>query len=284
MLRKWKENKDTQTVALLAALFMMNLHSLMEINVSVRPYGICFYVLIAIIAIAYGEPLLLKGKAAIRKAANTAVVLFWVVVAILATTTITNRVVDHVSMNFKTESHAQFMDKLDRYIALDVFTDDYYKTLYVAQHENQPQYQEKVAKYAGQLRKSGTFTNCDAVARYYYMPRGLLDEVFVCSMEGIAQKAADKDAWNGEFEFYRAKVLPTYAGDWANAEDPFVEGVLSVRDYLERYSQGRMEEVELTEENKAFIAAVETVWSNPDMTPEESFVLLSQFSYAESEA
>ena len=108
-------------------------------------------------------------------------------------------------------------------------------------------------RYAEELRASGTYTACSGLARYYYLPKGQFEELFACSREGIAQEASVADAWNLQLDFYRNQVLPT-----AGAENMTVvaDGVLALRDWLETYSEGRLEEIWLTDENRAFLDAV----------------------------
>ena len=184
---------------------------------------------------------------------------------------------------YETDNLSDFMETVERFVTYDALDDDYYKILYIARGEGNSRYNYNVRKYAMALQKSGAFTNCDAVARYYYLPQGKLDELFACSMEGIRQKASDQEAWNTELDFYRAKVLTTMEEDWSNAREPFINGIVNFCNELAAYNEGRMEPIELTEDNQQFVDAVMQVWKSTDMSAEDSYALLSQFSEAESE-
>lgn len=284
LLRKRKENGDPLAAVFLSCILMLNIHSFMEINLSIRAYAIMAYFLMAIMMLAFGEPVLVKGKRSVKRAAAAAAAGMWLTIVTFAGITISFRAVDRISASYETTNLADFMHTLDKFIAFDAINDDYYKILYLSNSFGYPEFSNNAEKYAKELRDSGTFTNCDAVARYFYLPAGRIEALFACSMEGIAQKAADTVAWDAEFDFYRARVMTAFQNDWENAEMPFIEGVLRVRDYLASWNEGRMEQIVLSEENQAFVEAVEKVWKDPEMTPEESYSLLSQYSYAESES
>lgn len=283
LLRKWKQDGDPLATMFLACLVMMNLHSLMEINFSVRAYAVSAYLLLAIMIVAFGEPLLLKSKEAVKRIAVGTAAAFWVLITVFVGICISYRTVLHLSEEYQTEDYESFMATLERFITFDALDDDYYKVLYLAQGQGVDRYSNNVRKYAMELRESGAFTNCDAVARYYYLPQGRLEDVFACSLEGIRQKAADAVSWNTELDFYRARVLTTMRNDWVHAKEPFIAGVLSFYDALVLYNEGRIEPVELTEDNQKFMDAVFQVWKDPDMSVEDSYALLAQYSEAESE-
>jgi len=283
LLRKWGRGADPLASAFLACLVMMNLHSAMEINFSVRAYGILAYFLLAVITVAYGEPLLLKGKDTVKRAATLTAVCFWALIVMWAGVCISYRITLYRASDFTTESREEYMDTLEGFIAMDALDDEYYKILYIAQSGGDPAYELKAQKYAQQVRNGGAFTNCDALARYYYMPRGMMDEMFACTREGIDQKASDPESWNGELDFYRATVLEFYAQDWSAARESYLNGVLALRDKLADFNMDRIQPIELTEDNQAFLQTAEQVWQNPNMSDEEAYALLDQFGEAESE-
>ena len=237
----------------------------------------------AVMTVAYGEPILLKGEKAVKRAAAGTAAAFWMLIAVFAGICISYRTVLHLSEKYETENFEDFMKTVERFITFDALDDDYYKILYVAQGQGVDRYSNNVRKYALELRESGAFTNCDAAARYFYLPQGRLQELFACSMEGIRQKAADPESWNTELDFYRATVLTTMQFDWKNARELFINGVLHFYNELAAYNEGRIEPIELTEDNQKFMDAVIQVWKSTDMSTEDSYALLSQFSEAESE-
>ena len=110
------------------------------------------------------------------------------------------------------------------------------------------------------------------MARYYYLPKGQLEELFACSREGIAQEASTADAWKLPLKFHRTEVLPAIAPEDISV---FVDGVLAAKAYLENYSKGRLEEIELTEENQAFLDTVSSVQED-GLSGADAYQLLTQ--------
>ena len=127
-------------------------------------------------------------------------------------------------------------------------------------------------RYAEKLRASGTYTACSGLAQYYYLPRGQFEDLFACSREGIAQEASAADAWNLQLDFYRNDVL---AAAGAEHMDEFTDGVLALQDYLDEYSQGRMEEIALSDENQMFLNAVSSVRES-GMEAENAWMYLTE--------
>ena len=104
------------------------------------------------------------------------------------------------------------------------------------------------------LREAGTYFSCTGLSKYYYLYLGQIDQVFETSREAIAQKASDQNAWDIQFAFYREEVLPVLTAE--NAGD-FVDGVLATKAYLESYNQTHTGQITVSEEDGAFLAAVE---------------------------
>jgi len=283
LLRKWKRGEDSMATMFLAVLVMMNVHGFMDFNFSVRAYSVAAYLLLAIMTVAYGEPLFLRGKKAVVKTAKTTAVLFWAVLIAWTSVAISYRVVSEVSSRYQTTDHGELMKTLEKFIAADALDDDYFKIMYLNYGVGVPQYTQKVDQYALTLRNSGTFTNCDAVARYYYLRNGELEEAFASTREGIAQKAADKASWNLELDFYRSSMLKSLEPYWEEYIDSYIQGVLDLRDYLISYNQNRLETIELTEENQAFIDTVIAISKDTSLSAEAAYEMLDVHSYAESE-
>lgn len=284
LLKKWKQNREPLAIVFLACLFMMNLHSFIEFNFSIRAYGIIAYLLLAIMVLAYGEPMFMKDKKAIQKWSNCTAAGLLAVIAVFFVVAFSYRVVIHKATAFETTSLEDYLDTMDDYIAFDAFNDDYYKIMYVAQGGASPRHIPNVHKYAQELRASGTYTNCDGAARYYYLPLKDFENFFACYKEGISQKAADPRAWNIAFDFFRSTAFEFLANDWDNVSRDYIEGVLGVRDYMLEFSAGQLDGIQLSDENQAYINALEQIWKDPEMTPEVSKLILQEFSFAESEA
>lgn len=270
LIRRLRQGPDALAAMFVACLVMMNLHGLMELIFSVRGYLVCAMTLMAIMTLAYGEPLLLKGKESVKKATVFAAVACWIMLAVFGVMLESYRLVQLQSSKLKTTDFDEFMTTLERYITLDAFCDEYHKAVYIANGNGKTEYQAQTNQYAAALRRTKTYTYCTAVAEYYYLPQGNLNEMFACSREGIAQKAADKDSWNFQFEFYRDTVLPALTPSFMEI---YLTGVLETRDYLTEYSVGRLEEIEVTEENQQFLEEIDNVYKQ-GMSNEEAYTYL----------
>lgn len=251
LLRRLREGRDPLAAALLACWVMLNSHSLMEINYSVRPFQCLCFALLLLPVPLYGRPL--PEKAAKRGGAvlNAAVVLY---LAVFTALLLSHRQVLREAREFSTSSRTEFLETLEGFIRRDVFDrEDYYLSYVGNAPGNVSRYAGNVQRYVKALRRSGTYPACSGLARYYYLPRGEYAELFACSREGIAQEASNRDSWNLQLEFYRNEVLPA-AGE--AHMDEAAAGFLALRDYLEDCNVGRLEEIVLTRENRAFLDAV----------------------------
>ena len=180
---------------------------------------------------------------------------------------------------FSTGNAEVFMSATKRWAEMDRFDPEQQQLNYVGNAVilGDAQYREDMERYAKALRKSGTYTACSGLAKYYYLPRGEYEQMFACSREGVAQEASVSDAWNQQFDFYRLEVLPEMNADWMPV---FVSGVLDLRDDLDAFDEGRLESIALTEENRAFVERVQTVRDN-GMDGAAALLYLSVFGAAE---
>ena len=280
IIRHLKGEDGAVAAMLLSCWVMMNTHSLMEINFSIRAFQCVALPLLILPVLLWGQPR--SGKAASRCAIvlNCALCLY---LAVFGGLLESRRMVQRESAEFSATTVSEFMETMESYIRRDVFDHEQNQLNYVgnAVRLNNSLYSGNMQKYAEELRSSGTYPACSGLARYYYLPRGEFEELFACSREGIAQEASTKEAWNLQIEFYRNEVL-TAAGEEHVGE--FVDGVLALRDYLETYSQGRLEEIELTEENQTFLDAVSGAIEG-GVSGKPVYVYLTQIlGYGQSEA
>ena len=175
-----------------------------------------------------------------------------------------------------------FLDAMVDYTRRDVFDHEQYQLTFVGNTVllNDSRYNVYLRKYVEELRASGTYTACSGLARYYYLPKGDFEELFACSREGIAQEASTNAAWDLQVEFYRTEVLPAAGEQMA----VFLDGVLALKDYLAEQNQGRLQAIVLTEENQAFLNAVDAVRAQ-GMSEDAAFIYLTQvhgFTQAEN--
>ena len=257
-LQAVRKEKDSLAAALLAAWVMMNLHSLMEINFSVRGFRCFAYVLLVLPVLLYARPLLKGDTAKGRKKSKTAgiilVVGYALYLAVFGGLLESARMTDRKAENFQTSDVYEYLDFLRGCVRGNVFDHDTYQRSYVANavQLNDRAYNGDMLKYVKRLRSSATYENDSALARYYYLPRQEWDELFTCSLEGIHQVRSSPDGWNLQMDFYREEVLPAMGADNVSA---FVDGVLALGDALDAMNaEGRLEPVALNETNQSFMA------------------------------
>lgn len=252
LIRNLRSETGTMAAMLLACWVMMNSHSLIELNFSIRAYQCVAFTLLLLPVILYAKPL---SQKAAKWGGIAAAGFVWLYLLVFGGLLESHRMVQREVAEFSTSSVTEFMETLRDYVRRDVFDHEQNQLTFVGNAVllNDSRYNGDMRKYAEELRSVGTYTASSGLAQYYYLPRGEFEELFACSREGIAQEASAKDAWNLQIQFYRNEVLPA-AG--AEHMDVFIDGVLALREYLAQYSEGRLEEIELTEENQAFLDAV----------------------------
>ena len=277
-LQAVRKEKDGLAAALLAAWVMMNLHSLMEINFSVRGVKCFAYVLLVLPILLYARPLLAGGTAKARKQAKTAgmvlAVGYALYLAVFGGLLESARMADRKAENFQTSDVYEYLDFLRGCVRGNVFDHDSYQRSYVANavQLNDRAYNGDLVKYVKQLRASGTYENDSALARYYYLPRQEWDEMFDCSLEGIHQVRSSPDGWDLQMDFYREEVLPAMGAD--NVET-FVDGVLDLGGALDAMNaEGRLETVELNETNQAFLTLCRSV-REQGLSEQDAYTVLS---------
>ena len=277
-LRAVRKEKDSLAAALLAVWVMMNLHSLMEINFSVRGFKCFAYVLLALPVLLYAKPLAAVDTQKARKMAKTAglalLTCFAVYLAVFGGLLERARMTDRKAERFETSDVYEYLDFLRGCVRGDVFDHDSYQRNYVATAVQMDDWKcnSDMLKYVKQLRASGTYENDSALARYYYLPRQEWDELFDCSLEGIRQVRSSPDGWNLQMEFYREEVLPAMGAD--NAET-FMDGVLALGEALDAMNaEGRLETVELNKTNQSFLTLCRSV-KEQALTGQDAYTVLS---------
>lgn len=280
-LQAVRKEKDSLAAALLAAWVMMNLHSLMEINFSVRGFRCFAYVLLVLPVLLYARPLLAGETAKARKQMKTVgilvTVLYALYLAVFGGLLESARMTDRKAENFQTSDVYEYLDFLRGCVRGNVFDHDTYQRSYVANavQLNDRAYNGDMLKYVKQLRSSGTYENDSALARYYYLPRQEWDELFACSLEGIHQVRSSPDGWNYQMDFYREEVLPAMGADNVSA---FVDGVLALGDALDAMNaEGRLEPVALNETNQSFMALCRSV-KEQGISGQDTYTILAMLA------
>ena len=277
-LQAVRKEKDGLAAVLLAAWVMMNLHSLMEINFSVRGFKCFAYVLLTLPVLLYARPLLAGETGKTRKQAKTVGILVTVgyalYLAVFGGLLESARMTDRKAENFQTSNVYEYLDFLRGCVRGNVFDHDSYQRSYVANavQLNDRAYNGDLMKYVKQLRSSGTYETDSALARSYYLPRQEWDELFDCSLEGIRQVRSSPDGWNLQMDFYREEVLPAMGADNVSA---FVDGVLALGGALDAMNaEGRLEPVALNETNQAFLTLCRSV-KEQDLSGQDAYTVLS---------
>ena len=262
-LQAIRKEKDSLAAALLSALVMMNLHSLMEINFSVRGFKCFAYMLLVLPILLYAQPLLAGETAKARKQTKTVGILVTVgyalYLAVFGGLLESARMTDRKAEQFQTSDVYEYLDFLRGCVRGNVFDHDSYQRNYVANavQLDDRAYNGDMMKYVKQLRASGSYENDSALARYYYLPRQEWSEMFDCSLEGIHQVRSSPDGWNYQMDFYREEVLSAMG---ANNVSAFVDGVLVLGDALDAMNAGdRLEPVALNETNQSFLTLCRSV-------------------------
>lgn len=256
LLRRLRQEQDGLAALLLAGWVLMNAHSAMEINFSIRAYQCVALVWLLLPVLLYARPVSRKGL--VRWGGLAAALFLWLYLAVFGFLLMRHRTVQKEMAEFSTSSASEFMETTRRFVKQDVFVQEQNKLNFVANAVilQKPIYNGEKNKWAEDLRKSGTYTACSGLVRYYYLPLGEYEELFACSRQGIAQEASTNEAWNLQLDFYRTKVFEAMAEEHLEL---FLDEVLKTKDYLETYSQGRMEEIQLSEENVRFLNLVSTI-------------------------
>lgn len=258
LLRQLRKERDPLAVMLMVCWVMMNLHGLMEINFSIRAYETIAFQLLLLPVLAYAKPL---GKE------QTVQVGSWVLCGVLCVYLGTaaylvsqHQLVQDESQRYETTSITAFLEKLKSNVKRDVFINSWSKRTFIAYEikYNEAEYVDDMLKYVEDLRKGGYYTDCASLAVNYYLVRGQIEELFECSRQGIYQEAANPEAWNLQFQTYREDIL---AGLPEAKIEAYLDGVLGTCDYLAEYNVGRMEQIELTEENQEFVELVKSIRS-----------------------
>lgn len=247
LLRRWR--RDSLAAALLACWVMFNTHSLMEINFSVRAFQCTAMLLLVLPVLAWGEPLPEKY---VKRGGPVLCGFFCLYLAVFGGLLGLRRTAQRQIGTLVPDDVDKVMSTLENAVTMDVFYDATYRMDYVANAVALPNayYEDNVQKYVKSLRSDGTYYACSGLARSYYMPRGDFVQLFVCSREGIAQRASDVRVWNEQADFYRNEVL-YMAGPDHMAE--FAEGVQAFQSYLEEFNAERIGKITLSQENQAFL-------------------------------
>ena len=275
--------KDALAAVLLAVWVMMNLHSLMEINFSIRGTKCAAYMLLTLPVLLYAKPLA-EGKQKLAKALGFGLsAVFALYLAVFGGLVERARMTDRKAEEFQPTDIYECMDTLRSFVSGNVFDHDQYEWNYIANavQLQSSAYNGDMMKYVRELRSSGTYANESALVQYFYLPRGNWEELFAASREGVRQVRSSPDGWNLQMDFYRTEVLPAMGED---NMDAFLEGVLALGDELDAMNgEGRLEAVSFSEENTSFLTLCRSV-REQNLAGQEAYALLVQGGETTEEA
>ena len=254
LIRARRRDGDPMAAMLIAVWTMMNAHSLMEINFSLRGFQCAAYALLMIAVLAYGEPLTARAaKKTARTAAWALSGAFWAYTLVFGGLVVSHRMVEREAANLTSGDASVIMPALRSLAARDVYEGYIYEVNFVrfAAQLDSPLYNGTAERYVEGLREMGVYVVNRSLAQDWYLPRGELEELFACSREGVAQLASDREAWDEQMDFYRQQVL---MGTGTDQVERFLDGVLALEDYRRTFNEGRMEEIVFSQENQDFVA------------------------------
>lgn len=255
LLRRLRKERDPLAVVLLACWVMINAHSAMEINFSVRSFQCVAFFLLLVPVIRYEKPVPERFAGWAGAAVSLFLCVYFAVFGVLLAR---HRGVEQDAAAFSVSSVAEYMNGMRDFAERDVFDHERYQLEFVGNAAllDSSLYRGTALGYVKELRASGTYYACSGLSRYWYLPRGEYSELFACSREGIAQEASTSEAWNLQLDFYRDEVFSAAGAEHINE---FLDGVHGLDAYLKEYSEGRMEEIALSAENQALLSAVDSV-------------------------
>lgn len=269
LLRALRSEERVLAAMFLACWVMINGHSLMEINFSIRAFECVGYVLLMLIVVCFGKPL---SEKIVKVGGWVLAGCIWLYLAVFGAFLMSHRSVQADVARVTTSDVDLYLNSMRNFARRDVFENEDYQLSFVANAValGDSRYEDTVQEYVEELRKSGTYPACSGLARYYYLPRGDIQELFACSREGIAQEASAKECWNLQLDFYREEVL-----DAMNPEqmDVYLEGVMATKAMMDEFSVGRLEKIALSDENQAYLELIESVVSG-GLTGDAAYDLL----------
>lgn len=252
LIRRRMKMQDSLAAVLVACWAMMNLHGLMEISFSIRMFQCAAYFVLMMAALAFEQPMPQRT----RKLGGTAVlVVVCLYLAVFGSLLQGHRTVQKEAATLNTNDAYTFMSAVQSFVDREAFDKAPHQLNYVANALplDVPEFNEVMHEYVKELHEEGTYQTYTGLAQYYYLELKDWDEMFACTRLAIGQIPSDGRAWDQQLDFYRNTVLSKM-----NASDmpALVEGVEDLQNYLERYSEGRMQEIVFSEKNQTFLQKV----------------------------
>ena len=251
MLLRRKEEDDPLLAMLAACVTMMTAHSLTEVVWSTQMYQVMVYVIFAMIIVRCGSGDEKKPAMTGRAAA----VVLWAVVLVFTTLQGTSLAAAKMFADAQTDedlTRTTLVEKLDKLAAMEFYDDSPYLINAMANgiQADSILIQSIATKSAQALMATEEFDSCYHVAAYYYLPLRNFDGFFEITRVGLVQEASNPDAWDSIANLY-AQACQSLTPEEL---EEFLPGVAQFQARLNEFNaSGRMEQIQLTAENQAFL-------------------------------
>lgn len=254
LVRRRKDPDRGGEFALFAAcMTMMIAHSLTEVVWSTQMYQTAVFILLAAMVIRYHVP----GESSRAARGGTCLaVLLWAGAVVFAALQVSSLAAASMFQGLEDQdlSRSEFVDKLQTLDRMEVYDDATYQATAMANalQLGNTTGRGMAAGYASKLLETGNFDNCYYVAAYYYLPLRDFDGFFSACQVGLEQEASNPGAWNSIAHLYAqagAQLEPEEMPEYLDSVEKFAQLLADFND------SGRMEQIQLSEENQAFLDA-----------------------------
>ena len=257
-IRGLRKEKDSLASVLIACWVMMNFHSFMEINFSVRMYQCAAFFVLMISVLRFTEPVQKKWS---KPAGYAVLAIMCLHLAIFGSLLRAHRTVAQEAGRLNTTDATMFMNSIQGFAERAPFDKTTHQLNFVANALilDDPQYNDTMHAYVEDLYETGTYASYMGLAQHYYLTAKDWEEVFACSRLAVAQVPTAREAWDQQVEFYRDSVLPAME---ASDMPVFVEGITYFEKALAQTNDRLWDGIALNAENQTFIQSVKDLSSS----------------------
>lgn len=245
-LRKLRRRDELALSGPLAASVMMLFgHAVTEATWSFGCFLVLALALLAMVDLAAGPELALPG----RRTAKLALPTLWAVTALF-----TVAVSCHASASYTYSEIAAGRQSQNAYTMTSLARRDPYDWAQYkldmavnAATSEVPEFYDRAGEYAAQLRKLHIYSIDQMLVERHYFPRGEWETGFAVLMEGVLDGGSLPSVWQDAFAVAEAFFPSCPDSQW------YARQVLALKEEMDQFNQGRMEQVSLNEQNLAFL-------------------------------
>lgn len=255
--RRLEGETDPLLPALVGCLSVSAFHSLTEVDWSIGIYQIMALLTFGMIAAFFARPLPNTDD----KAAGVVVAMVpGAVCAIFAVLVSGNIYAENAYDEVKAGLREQTPYTMTELARIDKYDWSQYELDMAVNAAESPveEYATTAAEYAEHCRALKIYSINRSLEVYVYLPMGRYEEFFQASREGIPQSASRESVWRQEFDLYETALLSLPAEDLSRM-NWFAEQVSLTYDMLVAFNQGRLEQIELSENNLRFLDRILTL-------------------------